>query len=183
MDPDFLFGGESNVVKSQFLLSNLDREENPDVSEEDLSELVDGNTKFALDLYQKIRSDNGNLFYSPYSISLALTMTYAGAEGETEQQMADTLNFELPQVSLHEAFNSLDQTLRKESTDDNFTLKIANSFWGQEDFHFEKDYLDTLAVNYGAGIRVLDFMNEPESSRETINQWVENKTEQKIKDL
>lgn len=182
INSDLLSEKESNLVKSQFLISDLNREEDPNISEEDLSNLVDGNSEFTLDLYQKIQDDNGNLFYSPYSISLALAMTTAGAEGETQQQIADTLNFELSEDRLHKAFNYLDQALR-ENNDENFTLNIANSFWGQENYHFEEDYLNTLALNYGAGVRLLDFMREPESSRQTINKWVENETEQKIKDL
>ncbi len=178
-----LFSGEeSKYAKSQFITSELKREEDPDVSEDDLSKLVEANNEFALDLYHKIDNGDGNLFYSPYSISLALAMTYAGAEGQTEQQMAGTLNFSLPEKKLHRAFNYLDQSL-SDRNDENFTLNVSNSFWSQKNYHFEEEYLDTLAVNYGAGIRVLDFLNEPDLSRETINKWVENETENKIKDL
>ena len=83
-----------------------DRETSPVVADQDLAALVDGNTDFALDLYQVLSESDGNLFYSPYGISLALAMTYVGARGETEGQMADTLRFRLSQNRLHPAFNA-----------------------------------------------------------------------------
>ena len=73
--------------------SNKRREANPTVAQGDVTTLVDGNNAFALDLYNSLRSENGNLILSPYSISLALAMTYAGAHGETESQMAQTMHF------------------------------------------------------------------------------------------
>ena len=98
-----------------------------------------GNSAFALDLYRTLSADDGNLFFSPYSISQALAMTYAGARGETERQMADTLHFALPQDTLHPAFNSLYLDLDsrgggKGSNDPSaFRLNIANSLWAQYD--------------------------------------------------
>jgi len=73
--------------------------------------LVEGNSAFAFELYRALKGEEGNLFYSPYSISLALAMTYAGARGETEEQMADALHFLLDQSKLHPAFNWLDAEL------------------------------------------------------------------------
>ena len=95
----------------QLALSEKQRVTSPVVAASDLTDVVDGNSAFAFDLYQALREEDGNLFYSPYSISLALAMTYAGARGETEQQMADSLQFTLPQDSLHPAFNALDLEL------------------------------------------------------------------------
>ena len=77
----------------------------------DLAELVQGNNAFAFDLYRALSDGEGNLFYSPFSISQALAMTSAGARGETQRQMEDTLHHRLPQSSLHPAFNALDRTL------------------------------------------------------------------------
>ncbi|GAH79187.1 unnamed protein product, partial [marine sediment metagenome] len=141
------------------------------------------------DLYQAVRETDGNLFYSPYSISLALAMTYAGARGETEQQIADTLHFILPQDRLHPAFNSLDIELsrRGESAkgedEEGFRLNIVNAIWGQKDYKFLSMFLDDLAENYGAGLRILDFASAPEESRMTINNWVSDQTEGRIEDL
>lgn len=165
------------------------RAASPDVSAADLDELVAGNNAFAFDLYQAIRGSDGNLFYSPYSISLALVMTYAGARGETESQMADTLHFTLPQARLHPAFNALDLALAsrgegaKSKDGEGFKLAIANSIWGQEGFKFLDAFLDTLAENYGAGLRLLDFAKAPEDARSTINDWVSEQTEGRIQDL
>jgi serpin B len=154
-------------------------------AQDDLPELVNGNSAFALDLYQALRGQSGNLFYSPYSISLALAMTYAGARGETEAEMAEVLHFSLPQGQLHPAFNSLDLQLNQqlEGEEQPFELNIANSIWGQQDFTFEPDFLDVLAENYGAGLRLVDYVQAAEAARLQINGWVEDETQDKIKDL
>jgi serpin B len=158
----------------------------PAVPGADLVELVTGNTAFAFDLYQALRGGEGNLFYSPYSISLALAMTYAGAAGETKQQMADTLSFTLPGDRLHPAFNALDLELASRgegAPQGRFQLNVANAMWGQQGFDFLPDFLDVLAQNYGAGMRLLDFVRAPEESRVTINDWVSDQTAGKIPDL
>ena len=170
-------------------LSEKQRDTSPDVIISDSTKLIEGNSESAFDLYQALRQQKGNLFYSPYSISLALAMTYAGARGETEQQMANTLHFELQQALLHPAFNALDLELAsrgegaKGKDDKGFRLHIVNAIWGQKDYKFLNQFLDVLAVNYGAGLRLLDFISEPEQSRITINNWVSDQTEGKIKDL
>lgn len=156
----------------------------PSASEADIAELVSGNNAFAADLYHALRQPaSGNLFYSPYSISTALAMTYAGARGETERQMANTLHYTLPQARLHPAFNALDTGLVSCGKQETFQLCIANALWGQKDYAFLPAFLDTLAENYGAGLRALDFIGASESARQTINQWVSNQTKGKIKDL
>jgi serpin B len=171
--------------------SQKERVSSPDVSAADMADLVDGNSGFAFDLYQFLREETGddNLFYSPYSISLALAMTYAGARSETERQMADALHLALPQDRLHPAFNGLDLELAQrgegaESKDgEGFRLNIVNAIWGQEGYEFLSAFLDVLAENYGAGLRLLDFAGDPEASRVTINDWVSDQTEGRIKDL
>lgn len=169
--------------------SDKPRETSPEVNEAGLTTLVDGNSAFALDLYRALRGTDENLFYSPYSISLALAMTYAGARGETEQQMADTLHFILPQDQLHPAFNWLDIELARRGEGaqgkdgEGFRLNIVNAIWGQKDYEFLTTFLDLLAENYGAGLRILDFVNAPEESRVTINNWVSDQTEGRIEDL
>ena len=161
----------------------------PSASEETLEELVRGNSAFAFDLYAALASEEGNLFFSPYSISLALAMTYAGARGETERQMAEALHF-LPQDLHHAAFNALDLELASrgeieegESEGNAFKLSIANAVWGQSDHEFLQPFLDTLAESYGAGVRRVDFEASPEGARKTINDWVARQTEDRIKDL
>ena len=176
-------------VSAEVLKSDKPRVTSPDVNQADSASLVNGNTAFAIDLYQGLKNSGGNLFYSPYSISEALAMTYGGARGETAKQMADTLHFQLLQGQLHPAFNSLDLELAnrgqgaKGQDAQGFRLHVVNAIWGQQGFTFLPDYLDLLAQNYGAGLRILDFIKATEQSRQTINQWVSDQTEAKIKDL
>jgi serpin B len=116
-------------------------------------------------------------------------MTYAGARSETAEQMAATLQFLFEQERLHPAFNWLDAELasRGEGAQgkdgEGFRLNIVNAIWGQKDYGFLPAFLDVLAENYGAGLRILDFVNETEKSRITINDWVSDQTEDRIKDL
>jgi len=175
---------EAGVLKSE-----KPRITSPNISEGALYDLVSDNSAFAMDLYQQLKARDGNLFYSPYSISLALAMTYAGARGETEEQMVDALHFSPSQDKLHPAFNSLDIELAKRGEgakgkdDEGFRLNIVNAIWGQKDYEFLTDFLDTLAENYGAGLRILDFIQAPEESRIIINDWVSEQTEGRIEDL
>ena len=162
----------------------------PLATDSELSELVRGNNAFAFDLYQNLReAESGNLFYSPYSISLALVMTYAGARGETERQISNALHFILSQDKLHPAFNALDLQLASRGEGSRgqdgkgFQLNIANAIWGQQGYDFLQNFLDKLAENYGAGMKIANFIEAPENSRATINDWVAHQTEDKIKDL
>ncbi len=174
---------------AEVLMSDKPRETSPNVTEDEVALLIEGNSAFAFNLYQQLKQKEGNLFYSPHSISLALAMTYAGARGETEQQMADTLKFLLEQDRLHPAFNWLDIELAKRGEgaqgkdEQGFRLNIVNAIWGQKDYTFLPDFLDVLAENYGAGLRILDFIKEAEKCRLTINDWVSKQTEGRIKDL
>ena len=177
------------AVAGEIVQSEKPRVTSPEVTETDLNPLVEGNSAFAFNLYQALREEDGNLFYSPYSISLALAMTYAGARVETEQQMADALHFTLSHNRLHPAFNSLDIELGKRGEgaegkdDEGFRLHIVNAIWGQKGYHFLPTFLDVLAENYGAGLRPLDFASTPEESRLIINNWVSDQTEGRIEDL
>ncbi|TDP75810.1 serpin family protein [Bradymonas sediminis] len=169
--------------------SDKQRVANPQVPQSDREELVKGNTDFAFDLYKEIAGQDKNLFFSPFSISEALTMTYAGARGETEAEMADVLHLSGDQVQVHPAFNWLDAHLMDlaetpiNEESEPFELAVANSIWGQAGYPFKADFLDTLALNYGAGLNTMDFKSQPEEARQEINKWVEGKTNERIKDL
>jgi serpin B len=168
--------------------SNIKRETKPSVLEGDVENLVNGNNTFALDMYQSIGANDGNLIFSPFSISLALAMTYAGARNETEIQMANALHFTLGQNSTHPAFNALDLALAQRGTSTNkdqepMQLNIANAVWAEQTYPFQQEFLDTIALNYGAGIRLADFVNNYDPTRKEINKWVEDQTKNKIKDL
>jgi serpin B len=155
-------------------------------------ELVDGNSAFALDLYGVLSQDaEGNLFVSPYSISQALAMTYAGAEGNTATQMAATLHFTLDQSALPPAFQTLNDDLVTRGTapanpDRGYpprALQIANGLWGEQTFPFSASFSDELATYYGAGLQPVDFQNDPDGVRDEINAWVAEHTENKIQDI
>ncbi|WP_436626001.1 serpin family protein [Sorangium sp. So ce136] len=169
--------------------SDKQRISDPAVPAADLEELVGGNTDFALALYQRLAGMPGNLFYSPYSMSSALAMTYAGARGATETEMAGALRFTLPQERVHPAFNALDLALARrgqgaEGKDgEGFRLKVANALWGQVGSSFASSFLDVLAESYGAGLRVVDFAQAPDEARGIINGWVAERTEDRIKDI
>jgi serpin B len=170
--------------------SDLPREFAPIIPAADAQTLLDGNNAFAFDFYRQVHGGVGNLIFSPYSISLASAMLYGGAAGETASQIASTLHFTLPPDQFHPAMNALSLDLaqrpaqsRKIDPKNPLQLYIANAVWGQLDYPFEKAYLDLLAVNYGAGVRLLDFIAAPDSARQQINDWVDRETKGKIKDV
>ena len=145
--------------------------------------LVWGNTAFALDLYRELRDLAGNLFLSPYNISLCLAMAYAGARGETQREMAEALRFSLSQDLLHPTFSALDRGLRDRAARAGITLATANAFWGQEGWPFRRSYKDLLAELYRAELFGVPFATNPEGSRGEINAWVSDKTRGKIPEL
>jgi serpin B len=177
----------------KLLRADVQRDAAPQIDPVDQSTLVSGNAAFAFDLYQRLRNQDGNLIYSPYSISVALAMTYAGANGTTAQQMADTLHFDLPQDKLHPAFNALGLALdsRNSVYDDPVSgekktavqLEIANALWAQAGYPFKAPFLEVLGRNYDAGVQQVDFVNAPEPARQAINQWAAEKTHDKIQEV
>ena len=164
--------------------SSKPRQRDPQISPDDVRAFAAGHNAFGLALYELLRGDVGNLFFSPYSIAQALTMVSAGARGNTAQQMAQVLHSAFPQERLHTAANALDLALESRSAgEEGFRLEIANSVWGQRDHTFRPEFLDLLAVNYGAGLRLLDFTATSEAARATINATIAQQTHDKIKDL
>jgi serpin B len=145
--------------------------------------LVQDNTAFAMDLYQKLRVSDGNIFFSPYSISTALAMTYGGARGNTEKEMAKTLRFSLDQEHLHPAFAQVKSRLTKLQKAGNIKLSVANSLWPQRDYKFLDEYLSLAKKHYGVSIIPVDYKRAREAARKMINKWVEDQTDDKIKNL
>lgn len=188
------FDDDTNIIAPGVeARSALSRNENPEIASDTVAAQIDGNTSFATDLYQysKVQGDNRgkNLFYSPYSISVALAMLYAGARDSTESEMAATLHY-LSQDLTHPAFNriALDLATRGQNVDaesgaDRFRLNVVNDAWGQIGYQFLPSYLDTLALNYGAGVRLVDFFQDSEGARQQINEYIEDNTESKITNL
>ncbi len=162
--------------------SNLERDLSPAVANSELATLTGDNAAFALDLYQVLRPSGGNIVFSPHSISMALAMTYAGARASTEAEMAEALRFTLGQDRLHVANDALDLDLDARNSN-TVNLSVVNQLFGQHDQSFVPAYLDLLAVDYGAGLRLMDFENEPEGARTEINDWVASETHERINDL
>jgi serpin B len=145
--------------------------------------VVSGNNAFACDLYAHLAGEKGNLFFSPYSISTALAMTYAGARGQTATEMAQTLHFPANHQELHPALARLLKDMDGQGKDRPFEMHVANALWGQKGYDFRNEFLDLLKANYGAGLREVDFVQASDAARQIINRWVEEQTKDKIKDL
>ena len=145
--------------------------------------IVKGNTAFALDLYSRLRGQEGNLFFSPYSISTALAMTYAGAHGETAEQMAKVLHFPGARENVPSAFAALDRELTAGDKLRKYQLYTANALWAQKGHPFLPTYLQLTREAFHAGLNEVDFQNATEEARQTINAWVAKETREKIKDL
>lgn len=145
--------------------------------------LVQGNNKFALELYSNIRSDGKNVFFSPYSISAALAMTYAGARGESEKQMSAVLHFDLDQQKFHPKYRDLLVYIDGLNRGDSLELSTANAMFVQKEFPFLDSYIGLVKSYYGAGLQTVDFQHELEKARLTINDWVAQKTKNRIQDL
>jgi len=145
--------------------------------------LSEGNAAFAADLYQRVKSGDKNLFFSPYSLSSALAMTYTGARGQTATEMAAALHFDLPAAELPSAFAALDQRLSAIGKEGKVALNVANSLWLQRGYHFQKEFLETGRKSFGAELAEVDFAKDTEGSRTRINKWVAGKTADKIPEL
>jgi serpin B len=147
----------------------------------DQAAVVEGNNAFATALYARLRGQSGNLFFSPESVSIALAMAYAGARGETAAQMAQTLHFTLPPDKLHPAMGALLGDLNAAHT--GYQLRVANALWAQQGYTFLEPFLNLMKSDYGANFNQVDFKGATEAARSAINQWIEQKTEDRIKDL
>lgn len=172
--------------------SALARDTDPEVSDADLATLASGNRAFSLELYRAVASaaPGQNLLLSPMSVRVALAMTWAGARGQTAEEMQRALHLDLPPARMHAAFNRLLLELDRrgglvEGADKEwgFNLDLANSLWGQYDYPFHQDFLDTLALNYGAGMYLANFVGAPDQAAADINAWVAAHTDDLIREL
>jgi len=177
-------GGAQAKDDGQVARSAATRLTAPQVPGEDMGALSAGNAAFAVDLYQTLRASPGNLVFAPESLSIALALTYGGAAGTTAAQMAATLHFTLPPERLHPAFDALDLALNAQASSTGaFRLTLANAMWAQQGFTVLPTFLDLLAQNYGAGVRLVDFASAPETVRQTINAWVAEQTDDAVPEL
>jgi serine protease inhibitor len=144
--------------------------------------LASGNNAFAFDLYARLKGGDGNLFFSPYSISTCLAMTYAGARGDTEKQMAMVFHFD-GQERTHAAFAELQAQLNAVQAKKKIELDIANGLWAQQGKAFLPEFLNIAQTRYDAKVEQADFKTAAEAVRKSINDWVSDKTKGKITDL
>ncbi len=147
---------------------------------ESTQEIVRSSNQFALDLYNQYRQQEDNIFFSPYSIVTALAMTYEGAKNQTAEEMKLVLH--LPDEETRgKGFAGLYNIFNQSKSD--YILKTVNVLWPQEDYNFLTEYFSVIEKYYRGKATSLNFRDDPEGSRLTINQWVEDQTEEKIKDL
>jgi len=148
---------------------------------ESVSLLVDSLNDFSFDFYKKIvQSENGNIFFSPYSIFVALSMVYEGARGNTATEMQNVLNIKQNDSPTLGSFGRIYNLLNQNQK--GYTISTANAFWAHQDYQFLKEYLGLLENFYMAEANELDFSKNVEAA-ETINSWIEEKTNDKIKDM
>jgi serpin B len=150
---------------------------------ETMRELALGNSAFALDLYQVLSEEPGNLFISPYSVSSALAITYGGARGNTATQMADALHFTLDGKVLHQAFGSLDTGLRERGASGEVDFSLASALWGQKGEEFLDSFTALGKKHYGTEIRTVDFAGDAGGALEEINAWASNETAGRITNI
>lgn len=141
-------------------------------------------TKFAIELHRKIVAGGNreaNVFWSPFSVHTALAMIFEGARGDTRQEMANLLG--LPSSPASERSTHVPSAWPDRTSGSGVRLAVANGLWVQDDFSMLPEYVDRVGEVYRAGLELLDFSADPEGARRRINLWVEEKTEEKIRDL
>jgi len=152
---------------------------------EGVNKIINSNNQFAFDLYLKLKDvseyNESNIFFSPYSISTALAMTYEGAKGETAEEIQSVFYFpedkNIRQPSFAKIYNQINKVDKK------YELHTANALWAQKDYKFLEEYINTIEKYYVGKVTNVDFINATEDARVTINKWVEEQTNNKIKDL
>lgn len=148
-----------------------------------IKQMVQDNSAFALDLYGHLKQRENNLFFSPFSISAALAMTYAGAHEKTASQMAAALHFNQEPDRLHHSMGELISRLNTVQKESEVELSVANAIWAQKGYQFLDTFFKVIQQSYQADLNQVDFTTAADTARLAINRWVEEQTHQKIKDL
>ena len=176
------------IVIAGGILFYITTKHNPNIQENKinlsgliLDDVVNANNQFGLDLYSRYNAKNENIFFSPYSISSALAMTYEGAKGKTAEEMQAVLHLPNDKEKIHSSFLKINNEINKANKE--YNLSVANSLWAQKEYPFEKNYFDVVNTYYSGKVTNLDFKKDTENSRITINNWVESKTNNKIKEI
>ncbi len=152
-------------------------------AQDDAGAIVRGNNAFALELYSRLQGREGNIFFSPYSISLSLAMADAGARGDTAEQISEALHFP-GSGRLHKAFSRLVADISPADRERQGTkLRVANGLWAQKGYPFLESFIGLLNRYYRVKPGHADFLLEPEVAREEINTFIEEKTGGRIKEM
>ncbi|HME54288.1 MAG TPA: serpin family protein [Candidatus Lokiarchaeia archaeon] len=147
-----------------------------------ISSIVDANNQFALDLFSSIKNGtSGNIFFSPYSIFVAFAMAHEGARGQTAAEIQSVFHFPTDNAILRSSLEALSNKLNEK--DANYILRIANALWVQKNYTLLNEFLAVIEKYYAGNATNVDFSGANEQTRQTINAWVENKTNNKITDL
>lgn len=164
-------------------LNTLARDGAVFVEDRPFAAIIQGNGAFAADLYRRLRQEPGNLFFSPFSVSTALGMTYGGACGATAEEMANTLHFLREPDAFQSAYRRLIQTTNGFGIPHVHQLVVASSLWGNVRTPFLSSFEELCRDKYGARLRSVDFVRATEYARQQINRWVENETHGRIREL
>jgi len=150
-------------------------------SESDVNNVVNSSNQFAFDLYSNLKGEKGNIFFSPYSLSTAMAMTYEGARGQTAEEIRQVFHYpEDIEILRREYAETINQINKK---DKKYELRTANALWAQKSYPFSPEYFKTVEKYYGGKVTNVDFARDTENSRLTINKWVEDQTNNRIRDL
>ncbi len=147
-----------------------------------INKVIAANNQFAFDCYAKLKP-NTNIFFSPYSISTAVAMTYVGARGNTKKQISQTLHFPTNQDELDTSFYYLINQINQASKHKNISIHTANSIWAQKDYPLRAEFTEALKKYYQTQVKKVDFKTAYKRVRKQINAWVARQTNQKIKEL
>lgn len=143
--------------------------------------LVDGNNQFACKLYAELRRSEGNLFFSPVSISTALSTILPGARSTTAEQMRHVLHWELPNERLYLDLASL--RLQLQSRQKGLEVALANRLWAQTDVKLSSEFVGLLKGRLGAEVGQIDFAELGDDARHPINAWIAKETDDHIHEL
>jgi serpin B len=181
----FLFG--CTTVNPPVGLMSFKQLDDSKATAEGLNELVLANNSFAVDYYNKLDSNpennEKNIFFSPFSISTVLAMTYEGADGKTAEEMRKVFYFPADDTVRQSSFAKLYNSLNESSSKGNYSLNIANALWNEKTYEFKQSFYDTIDNHYYGKSTPVDFINTPEEQRQLINKWVEDQTNKKIIEL
>ncbi len=146
------------------------------------SEIVKGNNRFCFGLYSNIvKKEKGNIFFSSFSISTAFAMVYEGASGKTAEEIASVFNFQKDSALRRKGWESMFNEINKKSKD--CKLFTANGLWIQEGLKILPEYVVTIEKFYKGKVSNIDFAVATEKARQTINKWIQERTNNKINEL